>query len=142
MNSLLACTPAHEREEPIQIVGPLFRYVVGLYALVPIVHKLIYDPTEKSPFEVVYTSLPIVTFDLVHLSCVIDDSIEAEAMAACISKLYQEVNNHLDLANGSYKMATNSHKHFKEYQVDNLVMVYLCKSRLPADHHSKMTNAH
>ncbi|TYK11579.1 DNA/RNA polymerases superfamily protein [Cucumis melo var. makuwa] len=96
--------------------------------------------TRKSPFEVVYSSLPPVTFDLAHLPSVVDVNMEAEAMADRISKLYQEIKNHLELPNDSYKMATNSHKHFKEYQVGDLVMVYLRKSRLPADHHSKMTN--
>ena len=61
-------------------------------------------------------------------------------MAERISKLHQEVQSHLELANDSYKTAANSHKCFKEYQVGDLVMVYLKKSRLLAGHHSKMTN--
>ena len=92
--------------------------------------------TGKSPVEVVYTSLPRFTFDLANLPSIIDVSMEAER----ISKLHQEVKSHLELANDSYKTAANSHKRFKEYQVGDLVMVYLRKSRLPAGHHSKMTN--
>lgn len=44
----------------------------------------------KSPFEVVYTSLPRVTFDLAHLPSVVvvDVGMEVEAMADHISKLY------------------------------------------------------
>ena len=96
--------------------------------------------TGKSPFEVVYTSLPRVTFDLANLPSVVDVSMEAEAMAERISKLHQEVKSHLELANDSYKTAANYHKRFKEYQVGDLVMVHLRKSRLPAGHHSKVTN--
>ncbi|KAA0047635.1 hypothetical protein E5676_scaffold648G00750 [Cucumis melo var. makuwa] len=66
--------------------------------------------------------------------------MEAEAMADRISKLNQKVKNHLELANDSYKTAANSHKCLKEYQVGDLVMAYLHKSRFPAGHHSKMTN--
>ena len=82
---------------------------------------------EKSPFEVVYTSLPQVTFDLANLAYVVDVIMEAEAMVERISKLHQEVKSHLELANDSYKTAANSHKRFKEYQVGDLVMVYLRK---------------
>ena len=42
--------------------------------------------TRKSLFEVVYTRLPWVTFDLAHLPSVVDVNMEAEAMADCISK--------------------------------------------------------
>ncbi|KAA0063264.1 Transposon Ty3-G Gag-Pol polyprotein [Cucumis melo var. makuwa] len=97
--------------------------------------------TEKSPFEVVYTSLPRVTFGLAHLPSAVDVSMEAKAMVDHIFKLHQEVKNHLELANDSYKAATNTHKRLKEYQVGDLVMVYLYKSRFPS-HHSKMTNKH
>ncbi|KAA0054062.1 serine/threonine-protein kinase TIO-like [Cucumis melo var. makuwa] len=93
----------------------------------------------KSPFEVVYTSLPRVTFDLVNLCFVVDVSMEAEAMVERIFKLHQEVKSHLELPNDSYKIATNSHERFKEYQVGDLVMVYLRKSRFSAGYHSKMT---
>ncbi|TYK28638.1 DNA/RNA polymerases superfamily protein [Cucumis melo var. makuwa] len=96
--------------------------------------------TGKSPFEIVYTSLPQVTFDLANLPSVIDVSMEAEAMAERISKLHQEVKSHLELANDSYKTTANSHKRFREYQVGDLVMVYLQKSRFPTGHHSKITN--
>ncbi|KAA0032068.1 DNA/RNA polymerases superfamily protein [Cucumis melo var. makuwa] len=70
---------------------------------------------EKSPFEIVYTSLPQVTLDLANLPSVVDVSMEAEAIVESISKLHQEVKSHLELANDSYKTAANSHKHFKEY---------------------------
>ncbi|KAA0058890.1 transposon Ty3-I Gag-Pol polyprotein isoform X1 [Cucumis melo var. makuwa] len=66
--------------------------------------------TGKSPFEIVYTSLPRVTFDLANIPSVVDVSKEAEAMADRISKLHQEVKSHIELANDSYKTATNSNK--------------------------------
>ena len=37
--------------------------------------------TRKSPFEVVYTSLPRVTFDLANLPSAVDVNTEDEAMA-------------------------------------------------------------
>ena len=96
--------------------------------------------TDKSPFEVVYTSLPQVTFDLANLPSVVDVSMKVEAMVERTSKLHQEIKSHLELAIDSYKTIVNSHKRFKEYQVGDLVMLYLRKSRLPAGHHFKMTN--
>ncbi|KAA0058886.1 DNA/RNA polymerases superfamily protein [Cucumis melo var. makuwa] len=43
----------------------------------------------------------------------------------------QEVKDYLEFISDSYKTVANSHKHFKEYQVGDLVMVYLLKSRYP-----------
>ena len=83
--------------------------------------------TGKSPFEVVYTSLQRVTFDLANLPYVVDVSVEVEAITERISKLHQEVKSHLELSIGSYKTIAISYKHFKEYQVGDLVMVYLRK---------------
>ena len=61
-------------------------------------------------------------------------------MAERISKLYQEVKSHLELANDSYNTVANSHKRFKEYQLSDLVIVYLRKSRFLVGHHSKIIN--
>ena len=66
--------------------------------------------------------------------------MEVEVMADHISKLHQEVKNHLELTNDTYKAAANFHKRLKEYQAGDLVVVYLCKSHFHVGHHSKMTN--
>ncbi|KAA0031951.1 Transposon Ty3-G Gag-Pol polyprotein [Cucumis melo var. makuwa] len=64
---------------------------------------------------------------------------ETEAMADRNSKLHQEVKDHLQLANDSYKTAANSHKRSRSIKWVTLLW-YLGKSCFPAGHHSKMTN--
>ena len=39
--------------------------------------------------------------------------------------------DYLEFISDSYKTVANSHKHFEEYQVGDLVMAYLLKSRYP-----------
>lgn len=96
--------------------------------------------TRKSPFEMVYTHLPRLTFDLANLPSVIDISLEAETMVDRITQLNQKVKDHLELANSNYKTIVDAHRRFKEYQVGGLVMVHIRKSRLPSGQHILLKN--
>ena len=63
--------------------------------------------TGKSPFEVVYTKLPRLTFDLTTLPTTVDLNNEAECMAENIKKLHKEVHDHLIQTTDSYKKAAD-----------------------------------
>lgn len=73
--------------------------------------------TRKSSFEVVYTQIPRLTVDLANLPSFVDISLEAEAMADRTCKLHQEIKDHLEQANSSYKTTADSHTCFKNFKL-------------------------
>ena len=95
--------------------------------------------TEKSPFEIVYTCIPRLTFGLANSPSLVDLSAEAEFMADRV-ELHQEVCHHLEEANASYKAREDAQQHAMDFKIGDLVMVHLKKSHLPSRIHSKLTN--
>lgn len=64
----------------------------------------------------------------------------AEEIADCIQELHKEVKKHLEQANAKYKQLVDAHRHAKSFEIGNLVMIHLRKSRLPIGSHNKLTN--
>lgn len=50
-------------------------------------------------------------------------------------KLHQEVKDHLEFTNASYKAVVDAHRWFKEYIMLDMVIVHLQKSLLPTSQH-------
>ena len=94
--------------------------------------------TGKSPFEVVYTKLPRLTFDLTTLPAAVDLNNEAECMAENIKKLHREVYDHLIQTTDSYKKAADKKRRQAHFNKGDLVMVHLKKSRFPTGTYNKL----
>lgn len=60
-------------------------------------------------------------------------------MADCIQELHKEVKEHMEQANAEYKQHVDAHRHVKAFEIGNLVMIHLQKSRLHRSH-NKLTN--
>ena len=65
--------------------------------------------TKKTPFEVVYTSVPRHIVDLIRLPLSHDVNPNVEGFAEHIQHIYQEVKKNLEEANLCYKTTANRH---------------------------------
>lgn len=95
--------------------------------------------TGKCPFKVVYSHPPRLTFDLTNLPSSIDSNLEADYMVVRIQKIHEVVKN-LMAANARYKEKADNHRCQHTFYPNDLVMVYIKKSRLPIGRSSKLTN--
>ncbi|XP_038875080.1 uncharacterized protein LOC120067609 [Benincasa hispida] len=95
--------------------------------------------TGQCPFEVVYSSPPHLTFDLTNLPSFVDLSLEADLMIDRVQKIHAEVFANLTIANSKYKEVADKHHRPTTFFLGDLVMVYIKKSHLPTDHHSKFS---
>ncbi|KAL8091064.1 hypothetical protein AgCh_040244 [Apium graveolens] len=66
--------------------------------------------TKRSPFQIVYTSIPQHVVDLVPLPKLPGKSIAADHMIEKIAKLHEEVKLNLEKANAKYKEAADKHR--------------------------------
>ena len=96
--------------------------------------------TGKTLFEIVYLQPSQLTLDLVQLPQILGLSQEAKLMADKITRIHEEVTEHLHLSNKKYKQAADQKRRFKEYQVGDLVMVFLRKNRFPTSSYHKLQN--
>lgn len=94
--------------------------------------------TKKSPFQIVYTSIPQHVVDLVPLPKLPGKSIAADHMIEKIAKLHEEVKLNLEKANAKYKEAADKHRRFKSFEEGDLVMVHLRREIFPAGTYNKL----
>ena len=94
--------------------------------------------TKKTPFEVVYTSVPKHTVDLIRLPPPPDVNPNAEEFAKRVQRIHQDVKKNLEAANLRYKTAANQHRRLKLFSEGDLVMVHLRKNHFPAGTYNKL----
>ncbi|RVW34414.1 hypothetical protein CK203_081418 [Vitis vinifera] len=88
--------------------------------------------TKKTPFEVVYTSVPRHTVDLIRLPLSHDVNSNAEEFAG-IQQIHQ-VKKNLKDANLHYKNTVDRHRRLE----GDLVIVHLCKNHFPTGMYNKL----
>ena len=88
--------------------------------------------TKKTPFEVVYTSVPRHTVDLIRLPLSHDVNSNTEEFAG-IQQIHQ-VKKNLKDANLHYKNTVDRHRRLEA----DLVIVHLCKNRFPTGMYNKL----
>lgn len=93
--------------------------------------------TKKTPFEIVYTSAPKRTLDLIRLPPA-NNNYEAEKFAECVQHIHNEVQKNLEAANSQYKSAAYKHRRKKIFQTGDLVMVHLRKNWFPVGTYNKL----
>ncbi|PON38733.1 hypothetical protein PanWU01x14_310570 [Parasponia andersonii] len=92
---------------------------------------------DKSPFSIVYISMPKHTVDLINLPKF--HSKPAENFAEEVAQTYKDVKEILELANAKYKEeADKHHRRKKTYQEGDLVMIHLRKQRFLAGIYNKL----
>lgn len=74
--------------------------------------------TRRCSFEVVYTTLPGLTFDLANLPSNVDISVEVEDMVERIESLPKEVHDHLQKTFVSYKEDKDKARREVEFKGD------------------------
>ena len=94
--------------------------------------------TKKTPFEVVYTSVPRHTMDLIRLPLSHDVNPNTEEFAEPIQQIYQEVKKNLEKVNLCYKTASDRHRCLKLFNEGDLVMVHFCKNCFPIGTYNKL----
>ncbi|XP_071738939.1 uncharacterized protein [Rutidosis leptorrhynchoides] len=66
--------------------------------------------TRKSPFEICYGVNPLISIDLVPFTIEPKASVEAEAKAKEMKKLYEEVKEKIEKTSQQYKAKANQHR--------------------------------
>ena len=87
--------------------------------------------TKKTPFEVVYTSVPRHIVDLIRLPLSHDVNPNAEEFAERIQQIHLEVKKNLEKVNLRYKIVADQHQRLKLFNEGDLVMVHLRKNHFP-----------
>ena len=87
---------------------------------------------------VVYTKTPQYTLDLVQLPKQADKSVTANHMAKQLVEVHHEVKQKLEETNLKYKIIADKHKRKQVFAVDDQVMIFLRKKRLPTGSYSKL----
>jgi len=96
--------------------------------------------TGKTPFQIVYCQPPQHALDLAPLPKLPGVSIAAKYMADRMKAFQGEVRTNLEESNARYKAAADRKRRAKDFQVGDLVMVYLRKGRVPAGMYNKLND--
>lgn len=92
--------------------------------------------TGKSPFSIVYTKEPNHIVDVTILpKCRNSSTI---SLATDFKSAIEETRAVLHQANNSYKALADQHKHVKQFNPGDLVMVRMRKERYPIGQYSKL----
>ncbi|XP_011015163.1 PREDICTED: uncharacterized protein LOC105118819 [Populus euphratica] len=103
-------------------------------------NSMINRSSGKPPFQIVYCQPPQHALDLAPLPKLPGMSIAAEHMADRIKAIQGEVRTNLEKSNARYKAAADRKRRAKDFQVGDLVMVYLRKGRVPARTYNKLND--
>ncbi|KAM1350627.1 hypothetical protein ACFX15_004343 [Malus domestica] len=88
-------------------------------------NNAVHSATRKSPFSLVYTSVPNHVVDLVKLPKTHEASIGVQHMAKNVMEVKEEVRIKLEKTNARYKTTADKHMHAKVFDEGDYVMVYL-----------------
>jgi len=90
-------------------------------------NSMINRSTGKTPFQIVYCQPPRHALDLAPLPKLPGISIVVEHMADRIKAVQGGVRTNLEESNARYKAVADRKRRAKDFQVGDLVMVYLRK---------------
>ncbi|KAL1220266.1 hypothetical protein V5N11_005793 [Cardamine amara subsp. amara] len=96
-------------------------------------NSAMHSATGKSPFSLVYTSVPKHVVDLVKLPKAPGFSASAETMAKEILAVKEAVKAKLEATGKKNKAAADKHKRLKVFKEGDDVMVFLRRERFPVD---------
>ncbi|BFG38574.1 hypothetical protein CerSpe_248480 [Prunus speciosa] len=92
-------------------------------------NSVVHSAIRKSPFALVYTSVPNHVIDLVKLPKAHGVSTAAEHMAEDVQAVKNEVKERLEKINAKYKAVVDKHGRVKVFNEGDFVMVYLKNER-------------
>ncbi|KAL1204460.1 hypothetical protein V5N11_004046 [Cardamine amara subsp. amara] len=101
-------------------------------------NSAMHSATGKSPFSLVYTSVPKHIVDLVKLPKAPGVSASAEAMAEEILAVKEAVKTKLEATGRKNKVAADKHRRPKVFKEGDDVMVYLRRERFPIGTYIKL----
>lgn len=93
--------------------------------------------TGRSPFQIVYGTHPRSILGLRDIQDMEKRSVQVEDFAEPMRDIHQQVKEQLEHTVNRYKKATDK-KRDLQFQVGDMVMVYLRKERLPKEKHTKL----
>ncbi|PHT39626.1 hypothetical protein CQW23_18480 [Capsicum baccatum] len=91
----------------------------------------------RSPFSIMYTRVSRHVVDLVNLSTR-ENSRSVMTFGKNYSEFFKEVQDVLEASNKKYKQLAEKNRRLISFQVDDQLMVYLRKERLPTGVHEKL----
>ncbi|XP_020887735.1 uncharacterized protein LOC110230088 [Arabidopsis lyrata subsp. lyrata] len=101
-------------------------------------NNAIHSATGKSPFSLVYTSVPKHVVDLVKLPRAHGVSVAAKNMAEEILSIKETVKAKLEATRLKNKIAADKHRRIKVFKEGDDVMVFLRKERFPVGTYNKL----